>query len=206
MLKEKIKQSGFDTVALSKGGCPFLLNAGVPNVPECIETNAEVLRFIESNSSRIKAILLAGQYETYIPLGYLKDSQGNNLIFSDVLRSTLKRLGDHKIIFLDQIPPLSFEPKKCINRPYRISTNDFECRTKKSEVFAELSLYKLQRDLGVSLSKNVSLFNVDDALCDKDFCSAMNRNKLLYYDKKHLNPNGVIYVRERIVERKLSLD
>ena len=206
VLKEKIKQNGFDVVALSKGGCPFLLNTGVPNVPECIETNAEVLRFIESNSSRIKAILFAGQYETYTPLGYLRDSQGNNLIFSEALQSTLTRLGDHKIIFLDQIPPLSFDPKKCIKRPYRISTNDSECQTLKSLVVAELSFYKSERDLAISLHKNVSIFNADDALCDNDFCSAMNRNLLLYYDKTHLNPNGVKYVRDRVDKMHLPLD
>lgn len=206
VLKEKITKNGLDVVALSKGGCPFLLNAAVPNVPDCIETNAEVFRYIENNQNRIKAILLAGQYETYLPEGYLKDSQGNNLIFSSALQNTIKKLGNHKIIFLDQIPPIPFEPKKCINRPYKISTNNFECRTKKSEAVAELSLYKSQRDLGISTSKNVSIFNADDALCDKDYCNAMDANLLLYYDKTHLNPNGVKFVKNKIYNMQLPLD
>lgn len=206
VLKEKITKNGLDVVALSKGGCPFLLNAAVPNVPDCIETNAEVFRYIENNQNRIKTILLAGQYETYIPDGYLKDSQGYNLIFSSALQNTIKKLGGQKIIFLDQIPPIPFEPKKCINRPYKISTNNFECRTKKSEVVAELSLYKSQRDLGISTSKNVSIFNVDDALCDKDYCNAMDANLLLYYDKTHLNPNGVKFVKNKIYNMQLPLD
>jgi peptidoglycan/LPS O-acetylase OafA/YrhL len=206
VLKEKITKNELDVIALSKGGCPFLLNAAVPNVPECIETNAEVLRYIENNQNRIKAILLAGQYETYLPEGYLKDSQGNNLIFSSALQNTIKKLGNHKIIFLDQIPPIPFEPKKCINRPYKISTNNFECRTKKSEAVAELSLYKSQRDLGISTSKNVSIFNADDALCDKDYCNAMDANLLLYYDKTHLNPNGVKFVKNKIYNMQLPLD
>ena len=71
---------------------------------------------------------------------------------------------------------------------------------------AELSLYKSQRDLGISTSKNVSIFNVDDALCDKDYCNAMDANLLLYYDKTHLNPNGVKFVKNKIYNMQLPLD
>lgn len=94
--------------------------------------------------------------------------------------------------------PLSFEPLKCIKRPFQILTKNFNCQNDRNLVMAKLMKYRFKKNQIIKKFNNVSNFDIDDILCDKLTCKAINNNILMYYDKTHLNPNGVKFVRNRI--------
>jgi len=206
ILKDKITADNFDVKAISKGGCPFLLDVAVPNVPDCIKTNSEILDYMIENKDNIQAVLMAGEYETYAQYGYLKDKYGKNVEFSRALLNTIGRVENQNLVFLDQIPPISFDPKKCINRPFRFGAINFECRTQSSYVRSALASYKTQRDLALADYKKVSIFNVDSILWEGNYCIATDGNFLLYQDRTHLNPNGVRFIKNKIPAKNLKFN
>lgn len=203
ILKSQVIESGLGVVAISKGGCPFFLDTNVPNVKECLDANNEVIDYIQGNKDRIKVIFMAGQYSTYVRSGALLDEKRKSRGFSEALRATMKKLEDHNVIFLDQIPPISFDPKICIDRPFSISDRSTECRNNKADVMLALDSYRSQSNEVIYENKNLYRFDVDDILCGEDFCEATDDGSLLYYDRTHLNPNGVSFVKNSLNIRPL---
>lgn len=198
LLKKQITDSNFDLIAISNGGCPFLININTANVKDCVSKNQEVWEFIQAKKGKIKFILLAGEYSTYTTPGWLADAKGKNITFSEALEETLLKIDKYRVIFLDQIPPISFDPKKCLDRPFKITGNDFNCRVSRVEMTQTLKQYRDEKNFIARHFENLSSFNIDEILCGEQYCNAKNKNALLYFDKTHLNPKGVEYVRNKI--------
>ena len=159
-----------------------------------------------TNKANIKAIVLAGEFTTYINPDSLKGANGETTDLGSALSRTLSQLKGVPVIMFGQVPPMSFDPKKCLSRPFRISRNDFNCQSSYSEVLASLEASRKAIDKAIQPFLNVTLFNVDSALCNNGVCSAVSNNQLVYFDKTHLNPIGVDLVRSKIhFEHALSV-
>ena len=198
ILKSQIIDSNLGVVAITTGGCPFLIDTLVSTNKECAEKNAAIYEFIKQNDHKIRVILLAGEYSYYAVPGVLKSSDGVDISFTNALQKTLQHLDRRKIIFLDQIPPVPFNPRKCLNRPYTISDRNFDCRSNRDEVAGVLIDYKEKKEFVTTLFPGLYSFNVDSVLCDDVSCRVMSDNNIFYYDKTHLNPNGVSFISSRI--------
>ncbi len=198
ILKDQVTGSNHDFIAFSNGGCPFLVDINTGNVDDCAAKNAEVMEFIRKNKTNIKAIVIAGEYTIYTGADWLKDVNGKGISFGSSFSRTLAKLQGIPIIIFEQVPPISFEPKKCLSRPFRISQNDFNCQMNYGDALALLEISRKAIHKAIEEFSNVTLFNIDSALCDREVCRVISNNNLLYYDKTHMNPIGVAYVRSQI--------
>jgi hypothetical protein len=198
LIKGQVANANHDLVAFSNGGCPFLIDVNTANVNDCASKNKEVMDFIKTNRALIKAIVLAGEFNTYTNPDWLKGINGEAIDLGGALSRTLPQLQGMPVIIFEQVPPISFDPKKCLSRPFRISRNNFNCQSSYSDVIASLEPSRKAIRKATEPFSNVALFNVDSALCGSGACSAVSNNHLLYYDKTHLNPIGVDFVRSHI--------
>jgi hypothetical protein len=188
----------YGLVAFSNGGCPFLVDVNTANVNDCALKNKEVMDFIRINKALIKVIVLAGEFSTYTNPDWLKGINGEAIDLGGAMSRTLPMLQGMPVIIFEQVPPISFDPKKCLSRPFRISRNNFNCQSSYSDVMGTLESSRKVIHKVLEQFSNVTLFNVDFALCGGAVCSAVSNNHLLYYDKTHLNPIGVDFVRSQI--------
>jgi peptidoglycan/LPS O-acetylase OafA/YrhL len=198
LIKEQVANANHGLVAFSNGGCPFLVGVNTANVNDCAAKNSEVMNFIKSNWPQIKAIVLAGEFSTYIRPDWLKTVDGEPTDLGVALSRTLAQLRGVPVIMFEQIPPISFDPKKCLSRPFRITANDFNCQMSYGHVMTSLETSRKAIHKATEAFSNVTLFNVDSELCGGGVCSAVSNNQLLYYDTTHLNPVGVDFVRSKI--------
>lgn len=196
IIKEQTSQAGFDLIAFSSGGCPLLLNTNMSNVPDCAEKNQEALDLFKNDKHKTKIIAITAEYTTYAESGTMQFTEGAVAHFPDSLFKTISALQGSKIVFVEQIPPIPFDPKKCINRPFRMSGNK-GCEITRIESNKLLEKSRRQIHDVVSKFSNVHLYSFDSYLCDSKNCNAIGNNEVLYYDQTHLNPVGVEYVRNQ---------
>lgn len=199
LIKDQVVNVGYDIIGFSNGGCPFLIDLNTENVNDCVDKNNEVLDFIKDNRSSIKAIIMVGEFTKYIEPGWLISIGGKSKVsLEDALRKTVEKLQDFPIVMFEQVPLITFEPKKCLRRPFRISSNSFACQTSYDTAMSLLQVSRSTIRKAVERFSNVALFNVDSSLCDGETCKVILNGRIIYYDKTHLNPIGVAYVRSQI--------
>lgn len=198
IIKNQVTEAGYDLIAFSNGGCPFLLDVNMKNVNDCALKNQEAMEFINTNKEKIKFIVVTAQYSGYMDPDWLIGIDGKNVKFSDSLYKTIYNLQDFQVIFIEQVPPIPFDPKKCISRPFKINKNNFDCQISEQEMNESLNKSRSQIYETIKTFNNVNLFNLDSTLCRNKICTTIVNNELLYYDKTHLNPIGVEFVQSQI--------
>jgi peptidoglycan/LPS O-acetylase OafA/YrhL len=207
VLKDHLLAQGLSVIALSKGGCPFLLGVTTANVADCEATNREVLDFIARRQD-IQYIFLAAEYTSYVgsnlrPAAGVTVEPGREPLLGQALASTLERLGDKHVVFMYQVPPLTFDPRRCVPRPIRLTRSTSACDEPRADVDREVTPYRAVVDQALKRFPAVVSFDMTDALCDHQKCYASNYGDVLYYNQTHLNAIGVEFVKRRVVFPKL---
>jgi hypothetical protein len=163
-----------------------------------------MLAFV-ANSSEIDRVVIAAYYTSYldgrVPIRNIKINQDADVIFEKQLVATITYLEAHhkKVYLIIDVPELSFDPKDCINGPYRFQEKRATCSIGKSEYEAKSAAY---REIVARIAKNFPLLVVIDSsstLCDSINCFAKKDGKLLYNDTNHLSIDGVKSVGGNII-------
>jgi len=193
------------------GGCfPFFDNPPNPG-KNCRWVIDEFLEMAISTPS-IETVFVAGRAVSEINkkffvrpntlLGFLNLEKDTSVtaynMFENAMRKTLKRLTDanKKIIFVLDVPDLEFNPRACLNRPWRLigeSLAKEPCAVPRSQVNARRQKYLEIVQSVLTKFPNVKVLDPIPAFCDENYCWAVKENKMLYIDEHHLSIEGARY-------------
>ncbi len=123
---------------------------------------------------------------------------------TNAARETLRRFSaaGKKLILIDDVPRLTFDPRACIPRgavasstartPCAITIKEFnDGQDKHPEIVAQL----------MKEFPMVELFETAPHLCDATHCHAMLNGVLMYRDNNHLTHNGDLYIGSKFSAR-----
>jgi hypothetical protein len=149
----------------------------------------------------VKTVLLstAMRLEEVSPLGRS---------YAEAARETLRRFtkAGKQVIWMNDIPFLSFEPRSCIKRagipssstrtPCAMPRSDFDKATPQHGIV----LAKLAAEFPA-----MHIFQTASHLCDSKYCWASLDGKLLYRDLHHLSYDGDLYIGEKFAQEQHSM-
>jgi peptidoglycan/LPS O-acetylase OafA/YrhL len=198
------------------GGCfPFWNNPPNPG-KNCHWVIDEFLEMAIATPS-IKTVFIAGRAVSKLNdnffvrpntiLGYLGLEKDTSItpytMFENGMKKTLQRLTNakKKIVFVLDVPELEFNPKACLNRPWRLigqSSAKMPCAVPRSQVDSRRKKYLEIVNTVLSDFPNVQVLDPIPVLCDNAYCWAVKENKMLYIDSHHLSIEGAIYLAEHL--------
>jgi peptidoglycan/LPS O-acetylase OafA/YrhL len=122
----------------------------------------------------------------------------------DAARETFRRFiaaGKH-VIFMVDIPILPFDPRSCIKRAgVASSATTSPCAIPRSTWDMQGAEHRaILKELAREFPQ-VEWFESSSALCDANYCQAMNNGRLMYRDTNHLSYDGDLLVGKRFAER-----
>ncbi len=173
---------------LGLGQCPLLLGYGYPR---CREFTEQILAKTVADPS-IKTVVLANRWALYFScesiLGADKDCDGSQFIAA--LDRTLKYLEDSgkRVVFVYSVPPAG-DPKRCITRPIRLTDRNF-CNMPAETAFMFEGGYRKPIQEILQRYPLVKTFDPWPLMCDKEFCHAVDGDRLFYIDRVHLSKFG----------------
>lgn len=125
-------------------------------------------------------------------------------VLADGMRRSLLALtrANKKIIVVLDNPPLPFDPKSCVARPFRLSERGDRCSFPREKFDSERAYveYKLTVMEVVNDFPNVKVIDLSTRLCDEKRCYLARDGKLLYLDEGHLNEDGSRYVAPYVID------
>ncbi|TAK90619.1 MAG: acyltransferase [Burkholderiaceae bacterium] len=217
-LERRYKEIGENLLQLGGGGClPFWnLETGSPgNSNNCAAQMAPQLDFLLA-SKTIKTIIFMHRGPVHIEgidlstntKLFIKDLSRPEIvdtrkIYEGGLVETLRRFSNagKKIILIIDAPEFDYNPLSCVDlvRPLSFTSKKrLSCRIGKSDVDRRNYNYIKITTAASILFDNVRVVNLQDALCDENYCYGVKDGKLLYRDADHLNPFGAEYVTRQL--------
>ena len=186
---------------------PFSAHVG----EQCKRQIAETYSFIE-NTSSIRTVILAGYWHHLIVGGFEHEilgggvlrpfEQGPAELFSASARQLMGALlkANKQVIFVEDNPTLTFDPRSCIPRPISILQRlQTPCAIARSVYEADLKVY--ESTVENSIPAGVQTISIADRLCDDRRCYAMKNGRPLYWDMHHLSGYGAESVISAIVAK-----
>ncbi len=132
------------------------------------------------------------------------DNKDVNSILRDGMTRTFAALvkADKKVIVMFDNPFLPFDPKLCVDRPFRIANTVSKCSFRRNDFdsLVPWSNYKSVVNSVLKSYPDIAVFDLSDLLCDREVCYLMKNKSLLYRDRGHLNDNGSRYVAPYIMD------
>ena len=212
-MSEQVVGSG--GVAVFDGSCaaPFLDTASAvsqPNVRKIRENNYKLINSAYDyiiNDKSIKTVILA--HSPSCSYAEIRDMSNLNqrdkdIILMNGVRRTLDKLSkaDKKVLILFDTPSLPYDPKKCIPRPFRLSSKSENNCLFPRQVFdsqPEYLWYKSIVNLVLKDYPQTITYDLSNPLCDSESCYLAKNGKLLYSDSNHLNFEGSSYIAPHIL-------
>jgi hypothetical protein len=133
----------------------------------------------------------------------LHASTPDGLALVDKVRDTLRRYlaAGKQVIYMDDVPVLSFDPRACIRRAgVASSSTRAPCALPRTEVEAQTPEHGTALANLLKEFPGVALFQTAPQLCDDKLCWAMKDGDLLYRDKDHLSYEGDLYIGKKFAE------
>lgn len=203
-------QQGYSLDIFSQGGCtPFwnLDRHDGGHAPQgCSKDINRGIRAALDNP-QIDTVVLAARFDAtgslylvdapdtdLVGLGFPASDAHNWVLFETSLDKTLQMLtqAQKRIIIIENVPTLSFNPKECINRPLRIASKLREpCTMSKAAVLAEQQTYREIIGRVTQKYPSVIVFDPLPAFCDSEHCYGKVNGAVLYSDRNHLTDDGV---------------
>jgi peptidoglycan/LPS O-acetylase OafA/YrhL len=215
---DRFAAGGDNLLQLGGGGClPFwgieTGQVGQPN--HCDEQMPPQLDYIlQAKSIRTVILLHRGPLHLlgYDPFSknryFVRDTahptnQDRVGIYQKGLRDALERFskaGKRVFILIDE-PELDFDPHRCQAnaRPFTLTHSRAACRMSRADVDSRNRSYI---DITSAAAKELraTVVNLQNELCDQDYCYAGRDGQLWYQDADHLSPSGAEYVVGRLWE------
>jgi len=127
------------------------------------------------------------------PSGQPLQKKGVNYaeVYAQGLRSTLNFLQaqNKQVVFVHQVPELGFDPKICVDRPFRTNIEN-ACRLPRVEVEKRQGSYRDATAKVLAEFPGVRVFDPMAFLCDKTYCYARKDKTILYRDDDHVSLAG----------------
>lgn len=173
-------------------GCPKDINRGIQTVLDDSAMDTVVF------AARLDAT--GSLYDLEAPetdrtgLGLQPNDAHNWTLFESSLNKTLQLLSQaqKRIIIIESVPTLSFDPKNCIDRPLRIASALREpCAMPKAEVLSDQRTYRDIIKRATQKYPKVIVYDPLPAFCDNEYCYGRIGDKVLYSDRNHLTDDGV---------------
>ena len=204
-LKDKPSITGGNLLNLSIGSCLHFINNSknifVNQKRHCQSlVDKEIKEAI--NIPSVHRVFLAGFWNMYLEqkkgkiIQIFSQKKMPNKIkdFEESMRETLVALSNanKEIIFVMDVPELSFSPKNCLPRPWRISGKLVRepCAISRTDFDNQSKIYKDIVTKVLTDFPKVKVLDPTDLFCDNQYCWAMKSGKLLYRDSNHLNEYG----------------
>ena len=209
-LSQRYAEQGDNLLQLGGGGClPFWdIETGPPGAPfGCAKRMKPQLDYVLASPSLETVIMLhRGPYhvegtEIFTKArSVLVDTRRPEVtdrlqIYSAGLQEALRRFtvaGKRVIVVIDS-PEFDYDPTGCISlvRPFASPFSGRpNCRIPRDEVDDRNRNYLTLSKAAVQQHPRVTLVNLQDALCDEQYCHGMQDGRLLYRDADHLNAFG----------------
>ncbi|MGI4777119.1 MAG: acyltransferase family protein [Janthinobacterium lividum] len=207
-------------VALYPASCaaPFIGVATAQKVKSAKEVRENAYKLIGRAyehifaDSAIKTVVLAHQ-----PLCSYNDAvdvadPGNSdprKVMTDGMRRTLLALRNAKkkvVVVLDN-PLVPYDPKVCVNRPFRITSKNDRCTFAREE-YDKIAAYSEYNAMVATVTADfpeVRIIDLSKLFCDAKTCRIAFDGKLMYADQGHLSWDGSRYVAPYLlkeIERK----
>lgn len=224
---EEFEKRGMGTILLANSSCPPYMGTatGLTDAEQlhCSRKIEQILSAI-TQEKRIEKVLIATRGPVYMTghgFGPAKDAfnQGYQIksmlsrkldssgeIYLEGLYNTIDYLSKSgkKIAYFLENPELGMLPKNCLGRPLTFSSNQVGCNI-------SFRVYKNRMDsyrTGVASIKNyfpdMLILDPEPLFCDKQLCTAIKNNRLLYADDDHLSVDGSRYVGENMITQLLN--
>jgi hypothetical protein len=154
------------------------------------------------NDKSIKTVILAHNpgcsFYDVKDMSNIKNSDKDSILI-DGMRRTLDKLfkADKKVMILFDSPSLPFDPKKCISRPFILSTKSENYCLFPRQVFDSQPAYLWYKAIVNLILKEYPqalTYDLSIPLCDNENCYLAKNGKLLYLDTGHLNFEGSSFV------------
>jgi peptidoglycan/LPS O-acetylase OafA/YrhL len=205
---------GRNLIVVVRTGCmPFAgtewFNAGGTAVFGCRAWMEGALREATSDP-RITTVILVGRHAARVIMlgvgdepafsGHVEAADGARdpvQVFRNGLAATIDRLVGKRVVFVDAVPELTFDPHACVRRLFELGRGDPQaCSVPRAEVDARQRSYR-------ELVTDPRLVRVDPVplLCDAVRCSAWRDGVMMYHDNDHLSPEGAAVVTAEILAR-----
>lgn len=122
-------------------------------------------------------------------------------VWDIAMRKTLDLYADvgKQVIFVLDNPELDFDPRKCIQRPFRIST-DFHCAVSRAKFDRRNREYREVVRTVLKDYPKVRTFDAAAYLCDEKWCWGKIDGKVLYSDWSHLSDDGSRLIAKELVK------
>lgn len=128
------------------------------------------------------------------------DRARNYRLLASAVDQTLQRFvgKNKKVILIDTVPSLDFDPGLCRWRPVRFGTTRKDpCVVPRTMVEAQQQEFRAVFEAAAQRYPFVRVFDPLPALCDAEVCYGSKDGVMLYSDDSHLTPAGVARVRAR---------
>jgi peptidoglycan/LPS O-acetylase OafA/YrhL len=158
---------------------------------------------------KVRVVILAHQPGcSYLDAKNIRDPDNTDYqdaLFQGMTRTfaALREAKKGVLILLDN-PQLSYDPKRCSLRPFRLTAKgeDF-CVFPRAHLDQQVS-YKNYRALITRAAQQypeVRVLDLSERFCDEKQCAIAKDNTLFYQDKSHLTKDGSLYVAEWLIPK-----
>ena len=172
----------FNIVSLTTTNTPFLDNLEA----------YKVINYIKNLNSRPRLVIFTMHYLgqlTAVPIGSSFEIEVGNVI------EKFKSL-EIDIILISDVPRFYNHPRQCLSS-LKLRKTDKYCQ--KSSGTHKLESYQYIKNLeNLSKKFNLRLVRLDDQFCNKEVCSMLRGDKILFRDKNHLSIDGSFAVSTKI--------
>lgn len=209
-LAEQTKEEKSSVLAYSQGGCAaFFGFSDRFDYKDCLDVTLRVLDRAKNNQS-VKTVIFSSRPRFYadglhpLNMGYVQGEKERfsskeefmkhvSSNFSGVMSDLIK--SGKQVIFVKNNPSLSFDPKKCVTRPWKPVDND-NCVERYSEHVKNSAEYNALIDGLISNFPEIKVFDPAEILCDKsrNLCYPVKDGSMLYRDNQHLSVDGSRFI------------
>lgn len=185
VIGENAEKFGFSFRNVSMSSCPPLFSDISDYVSKGRETQcADFNGLVRKNIDNYSVVILSGIWSSYMERG---DSFLTEL--EDTVRFLLDQ--DKSVLLMGQIPTLNID-NECAGKALKLPWLD--CRERLNSPMGGIKSVNAKIASIASRNPGVFYMDVNDFLCDLDWCSPYVDNKIAYFDPHHLSMDGSIWV------------
>jgi peptidoglycan/LPS O-acetylase OafA/YrhL len=167
------------------------------------ETSQAVMNFVVQQK-QIKTVLIS-----HLGVGYVQDEHPTlnavprwDLRYGLALKKTIQLYQEagKRVILVQSMPVLDFDPKRCQQRPYAGGGAAGKCSIPRADILvSHRNYYAVMKHIQAEFP-GLEVLSTMDYFCDSDECYAKRDGKILYADSRHVNYNGSLLVTRPLIE------
>lgn len=183
-------------IQFGRGLCPMVVDYGPAH---CRRMTQMALDFI-ARQDRVKTVIVAARWPAYYGgkaawTGHRESPEAFRAAQEKTI-DQLQKNGKKVVVLL--APPTGATPRMCVYRGIG-SPTDTQCDLKRSKAERRDGDYRNQL-IRLLNSKKIPYFDAFNFLCDKETCTVMSGQKVLYTDGEHLSTFGGEYLARQALD------